>query len=338
MKHVRWGIIGCGDVADHKGGPALYNVERSRLVAVTSRREARAADFARRHGAERYHARTEDLLADGDIDAVYIATPPDSHARLTAQAAEAGKHVLCEKPMAMSVSECESMVRACREAGVQLMIAYYRRFFPVVIRIKELLDQGAIGRPIRARAATASLFRPHPDGQRAWLTDPIVAGGGFLTDVGTHRLDLMVHLMGGVAEVTAFTDSLSPGMEVDDSSSLLLRFEDGAHADLAFNWNVGASIDELDIWGTRGRIHSRDLGAGLLEVTTVGTTESDRLPAPAITHLGLVQHFVDALLTSTPNLLSGEAGMQATRITSAAYRSASERRTSRLDEAQVSPP
>ena len=331
MDDVRWGIIGCGDVAEHKGGPALYNVPHSRLVAVMSRRADRAEDFARRHGAARFYTQVDELLADAEVNAVYIATPPNVHADQTEQAARAGKHVLCEKPMAMTVAECRRMVETCREHGVQLIIAYYRRFFPVVVKMKEALDAGVIGRPLRARAAVANYYTPRADGERRWLTQPGTAGGGFLTDVATHRLDLLTHFLGTVRTVAAFVETQHFDFAVDDASSLVMHFEDGAHATGSFNWNVGANVDEFEVWGTQGRLLARNLGAGELDIMAGGSVEQHHLPPPSITHLGLVDHFVQCLRTNTPNALPGEAGMQATRVTEAAYQSAQEGQVVRLD-------
>jgi 1,5-anhydro-D-fructose reductase (1,5-anhydro-D-mannitol-forming) len=318
---IGWGIIGCGDVAEHKGGPALYHTEDSELVAVMSRRVERAKPFAERHGARRHYTRVEDLLADPEVDAVYVATPPDSHLELSRAAAEAGKHVLCEKPMALTVAECRQMIDACRTAGVQLMIAYYRRFWPVVERMKELVDSGAIGEVMRVRAQVADFYRPRADGERAWLTNPAVAGGGFLTDVATHRIDLMAHFLGEPRQVAAFVDTQHFEIGVDDASSLIIRFENHRHATGAFSWNVGVPIDEFEVAGTEGRLTSRNLGRGDLEWQTVDRVETSQLRAPSITHLDLVRHFVRCLRTGEPNRLPGEAGMVATRVTEAAYRS-----------------
>lgn len=322
VDEVRWGIIGCGDVAEHKSGPALYAVDRSRLVSVMSRNEDRARSFARRHGAARFYTNAEDLIRDEEVNAVYIATPPALHAEFTIRAAEASKHVLCEKPMAMSAAECEQMIEACRNNRVQLMIAYYRRFFPVVEKIKSLLDAEVIGRPLTARAMTADYLRNEILTHRGWLVDPAISGGGFLTDVATHRLDLFSHLFGRVREVAAFVDTQHLDIQVDDASSLLLRFENGMHATGVFNWNIGTGVDEFEVCGTKGRIVSRHLGRGLLDIITEDGIETLELPAPAVTHLGLVKHYVDCLLTGKPNKLPGEEGMQATRITDAAYQSA----------------
>ena len=330
LTDVRWGIVGSGDVAEHKGGPALYSVEGSKLVAVMSRREEKARSFAARHGAARHYTSVEALLDDADVNAVYVATPPDVHAEQVAMAARRGLHVLCEKPMAQTVEECRAMIDVCREHGVQLMVAYYRRFFPVVMKMKALLDEGRIGTLVRARAELASFYAPRPDGERTWLTEMDRAGGGFMTDAGTHRLDLFAHFLGDVQEVSAFADTQTFDFGVDDAASVIMRFEGGVHASGLFNWNVGSPIDEFELCGTGGRILSRNLGQGALEVIVEGeTVETFHLPAPDITHLGLVEHFVACLRTGAPNALPGEAGMQATRMTEAAYRSSREGRVAR---------
>ena len=130
MATLRWGILGCGNVAEYKGGPPLYSVDDSELIAVMRRDRAKAEDFAERHGAKRVYTDVDDLLADDELNAIYIATHPYLHCEQTLRTARAGKHILCEKPMAMTVEECQRMVDACHDAGVTLMLAYYRNFYP----------------------------------------------------------------------------------------------------------------------------------------------------------------------------------------------------------------
>ena len=156
MQHVRWGIIGCGDVTEVKSGPAFQKAERSSLVAVMRRDAAKAEDYARRHGVPRWYADAAALVADPEVDAVYVATPPSSHHRYALLAARAGKPVYVEKPMALDPGECEAMIAACRDARVPLFTAYYRRAMPRFAAIKRLVDAGAIG---TIRAATVSMFR-----------------------------------------------------------------------------------------------------------------------------------------------------------------------------------
>ena len=144
MQKVRWGIIGCGDVAEKKSGPAFYKTDDSELIAVMRRDSDKARDYAERHNVPKWYGQADALIADTDVDAVYIATPPDSHADYTAQVAHAGKPVYVEKPMARNHSECQHMVDACQAAKVPLFVAYYRRALPGFLKVKSLVEDGAI--------------------------------------------------------------------------------------------------------------------------------------------------------------------------------------------------
>ena len=331
LDEVRWGIIGTGDVAEHKGGPPLYTVPNSRLVAVMSRKEAKVHDYAKRHGARRWYTDATALIDDPEVNAVYIATPPNVHRELVEQAAAAGKHILLEKPMATTMDDCRAINEACRRHGVQLIVAFYRRFFPVVRQMNELIEAGAIGRPIRARALLTAFYHPCEDGERSWLTDPLIAGGGFMMDAGIHRLDLFSHLFGEALDVAAFTDTVHFPLDVDDSGTVIIRFENGLHATAEFNWNIGVPLDEFEVCGTEGRIVSRNLGAGELTLANQQGEQTFALPPPAYTHLDLVEHFVKCLRCGQPNALPGEEGMKATQLCLAAYESSKTRKTVALD-------
>src|SRR5882762_8234845 len=162
MNVVRWGLVGAGDIAEKRVAPALLASERSELVAVSRRQQPLAEGFAQRFGARRWHANWRDLVRDDGIDAVYVAAPVQLHAPITIAAAEAGKHVLCEKPMALNADECDRMIRSAHAAGVQLGIAYYRHLYPLVQRVKELLAEGVIGVPVIAQLDAFERFDPPP--------------------------------------------------------------------------------------------------------------------------------------------------------------------------------
>ena len=316
---INWGIIGTGDVAEHKGGPPLYNVPNSHLVAVMSRQQSKVRSFAERHGVSRIYTDAQALIDDPEVNAVYIATPPHVHRDLSERAAAAGKHVLLEKPMAPTVADCNAIVDACKKHDVQLIVAFYRRFFPVVRKMKELLDGGAIGRPIRARAFHAWQYSPEAIEGRGWLTNPDVAGGGFMMDSGIHRLDLFAYFFGPAQDVSAYTDTVHIDIPVDDTSTVIIRFENGVHATAEFNWNLAIGMDEFEISGTEGRLFSRNLGAGELTLVNKAGSQSFILPPPEYTHLNLVDHFVQCLRAGTPNELPGEEGMRASQLCLAAY-------------------
>ena len=323
MKDVRWGIVGCGDVAERKSGPALYGVENSSLIAVMSRNEEKAKGFAERHGAPKFYTDVDDLIADSDVNAIYVGTPPSVHAEIVEKAAKAGKHVLCEKPMSPSVAECQSMIDSCKEAGVQLMIAYYRRFYPIVVKMKDLIADGIIGDPIRVHATCGFYSEIRADSERGWFVDPAISGGGFLVDVASHRLDLMSMFFGAATQVGAFVDTQTLDIDVDDASSLIIKFENGIHGTLLGNWNAGANTDYFEIQGTKGRMYSHNLSSsGDLKVETIFGNQEFSLPSPKPVHLYLVDHFVQCLLSDTANSLDGDQGILATKISEAAYESA----------------
>lgn len=330
MDSVKWGIIGAGDVAEYKSGPPLYQVPYSSLVAVMRRSESKVKAFAMRHNVPRWYTDVDALLADDEVNAVYIATPPHIHLAMTEKAAAAGKHILLEKPMALTVADCERIIEVCRVHGVQLIVAYYRRFFPMVKKIKSLLDSGAIGRPIRARALHTGYYEPHPGGEREWITDPGIGGGGFMMDAGIHRFDLFAHFFGKARDVTAYADTVHFDFSVDDSSTVIIRFEDGVHATAEFNWNVGLALDELEICGTQGRLFTRHLGKDKLVLETRSGVERFSLPPPAYVHYNLVSHFVSALISGEQNALPGEEGIKATQICLAAYTSSEQRKVIEL--------
>lgn len=318
--NVRWGMIGTGDVTERKSGPALYLAERSELIGVTNRTRERAERWATQHGEPQVYDSAEEMLADDRINAVYIATPPSTHAQYTAQAAHAGKHVLCEKPMAMNVDECRQMNAVCREHNVSLTIAFYRRFFPVVQKMRELVDAGEVGRVLRISAKTISPFSP-PNAE-PWRLDAAVAGGGFLMDMGTHRFDLFNYFVGSPQRVLGIVGTQSLEAEVDDVASIAMQFADGVQGSAAFHWNCPLGRDELEIVGTEGILTTDSLsGAGRLVLETSKGRELWALPSSMPVHLNLVQRFVDHVLDDAPNPCSGESGMVASEMVEAIYRS-----------------
>ena len=198
---IRWGIIGCGSVTEVKSGPALQRAEGSALVAVMRRDGEKARDYAERHGVAKWGTDARALIHDPEVDAVYIATPPAFHADYAVQVAQAGKPVYVEKPMGCTVADCRRMLAACRQAGVPLFVAYYRRALPRFLQVKALLDAGAIG---AVRGVIVRMIRPAKaeDADAGnWRVDPTLAGGGYFFDLGSHMLDLLDFLLGPIAAV-----------------------------------------------------------------------------------------------------------------------------------------
>lgn len=322
MAILRWGILGCGNVAENKGGPPLYSVNDSELIAVMRRDQAKAEDFAMRHGAKRAYSDIDSLISDDEINAIYIATPPHLHCEQTILAASASKHILCEKPMAMSVSECQQMVEACSEAGVTLMLAYYRNHYPHIEKMKALMNQGAIGDIVLARINCTGYYNPTRADMKNWRIDPKISGGGVLMDIGSHRISLLQYLLGNISDVKGFAETLHLDAAVDDSTVFTLRFESGAHAVANINWNVGVGIDDIEVYGTTGYLKCSPLNSGNLTIETKsdGVKELPETPLPH-THTGLVEDFVNHIRTGEPIRCTGELGLQTNAIIEEIYNS-----------------
>ncbi|MEM7134020.1 MAG: Gfo/Idh/MocA family oxidoreductase [Chloroflexota bacterium] len=202
---LNWGIIGAGKIAARQIAPAIAAAQNQQLIAVSRRDLTQAQAFASQHGVQRAYDNVEALLADDAINAVYVATPPHLHAEQTILAAEHGKHVLCEKPMALNKVQAQQMIDACRAHDVRLMICYYQRFNARHQRIKQLLADDVIGQVTAARISFSEYFPPQPG---FWHHEPTISGGGPLMDLGTHCVDLLTYLCGPVVEVSALMETL----------------------------------------------------------------------------------------------------------------------------------
>ena len=318
---VRWGIIGCGDVARKRVASAIQATDDGLLVAACRRNRDACHAFCDTFGVERRYSSATELLADTEIDAVYIATPVHLHLPQTLAAAAAGKHVLCEKPMAMSVAECEQMIAACHAADVRLGVAYYRRFYPAVDRIAELMQSGELGRilAIRAVTSTGCNFEPGEDGH--WRVVADVGGGGALMDVGSHRLNLFLHLCGPVASVKAHCATVAADYEAEDCASLSMSFQAGLQGMLECYFGTAIDYDEFAVIGTAGHVHTDSLNDGQLTIR-IGDQQRVETWAPAANfNAPLIADFVAAIREHQPPRVSGEEGLATNAVMQAAYES-----------------
>jgi predicted dehydrogenase len=305
---VSWGVIGAGDIVRKRVAEALRDGRGCELVAVSRARADLVEAFAHEIGARRGYRGWRDLVSDPEVRAVYVATPVHLHAEQTIAAAEAGKHVLCEKPMAMDVAECDRMMAACRASGVRLGIAYYRRFYPVVRRIGEILESGEIGDPVWAQATAFEPFDPRLDAPRAWLVQRSRSGGGPMADFGCHRLEVLLHLLGPVRRVTSLVSNAVLHREVEDTAAALLQFERGACAMLAVTHAAADRQDTIDLFGTRGSIRAASLNGGDIVVRVGGVERRESHPPPPNVHLPLVEDFVEAVRAGRDPIVDGQIG------------------------------
>lgn len=256
MRTIRWGIIGCGAVTEVKSGPALQQADHSALVAVMRRSGDLARDYALRHGVPRWYDNAEALIHDPEVDAVYVATPPSSHRTYTLLCARAGKPVYVEKPMGLNHGECMEMLRACTEAGVPLLVAYYRRALPRLLTVKELIDAGAIG---EVRFVTTTLYKPlarneSDPGSLPWRVLPEISGGGHFVDVGSHMLDFMDFVLGPITEATAFAGNQARCYPAEDLVTGAFRFASGVQGTGTWCFTGFTRCDQTEIVGSHGKI------------------------------------------------------------------------------------
>jgi predicted dehydrogenase len=252
---------------------------------------------------------------------VYVATPVRLHPEHAIAAAEAGKHVLCEKPMALDVDGCGRMIAAARASGVRLGVAYYRHHYPVVARLRTLLASGEIGTPVLAQVQAFEAFDPGPDHPRAWLLHRSESGGGPMMDFGCHRIEVLLDLLGPVEEVEGFpTNVRLRGREVEDTCIARLHFRSGAEAVLAVSHAAMESRDSFEIYASAGSAHVAVLNQGRLRVVTASGARDEEHPAPANLHQPLVADFVQAVLDGREPTVSGPVGLEVSRVLAAIYR------------------
>lgn len=319
MQRLRWGLIGCGDISRKRVAPALKELDNCELVAVSRARYELAEEFAREFGAEHWYANWRELLNNPNIEAVYIATPVNQHAEQTIAAAEAGKHVLCEKPMALSVTECERMIDACRVNNVKLGVAYYRHFYPVIARMKEIIAAGEIGVPVLAQINAFERFNPTSDNPRYWLVKKELSGGGPMMDFGCHRIEVLMNILGPIAKVHGFTARILFEREVEDTSTALFRFASGARGMLTVTHAANESQDTVDIFGSEGSLHVPSLNRGLLHIKSSSGEREETLPPHPNFHLPQIDEFTQAVLNNRESGVSGLIGREVALIEEAIY-------------------
>ncbi|SEE17722.1 Gfo/Idh/MocA family protein [Ruania alba] len=313
MDTVRWGIIGVGDVTETKSGPGFRHAERSELVAVMRRDGAKAADYARRHGVPRWYDDAEALLNDPEVDAVYVATPPDSHRDYTVRALEAGKPVYLEKPMARTTSECEEMLAAAERAELPLFVAYYRRSMSRFATVQELLDGGAIG---RVHAFRVENLRPAPAAgdQVPWRLRPEISGGGLFVDLASHTLDLLDHLLGPITQVHGHALNISGTSQAEDTVSGTFQVGSAVVGTGLWCYAAGEDRDLVEIIGTEGSLAFSSFGQEPLRLRTGSGVREIEAPYPATVQQPLIQAVVDELTGVGVSPSTGTSAIRTARV------------------------
>ena len=310
---LRWGILGAGSVARRRVMPAINAHPRCQTQALMVRDPDRAAQLATQFGAQSHYHRAEDLIADPTIDAVYVSSPVHLHCQHVLATAAHGKHVFCEKPMALTADECRRMIQACTKADVHLEICFVLRGWPIYHQVKSLLDQGRLGQLIQLRVHLAKWT---PRQASEWRLDPKQSGGGILIDAGSHYLDLFRFLAGDLARIACMGSSAVFNWEVEESAFALVQFKSGVHATLSASSTVPHGGNVLEIYGTEGSLL---LGKDLRLVTAAG---EETWPATFPDYYsGLLDHFCRCIEEGGNPLASGLDGLRNTQAIETAYRS-----------------
>ena len=299
LTEVLWGIIGCGNVTELKSGPAFNKVEHSGLVAVMRRNATLAEDYAHRHGVPKWYSDASQLINDPEVNAVYIATPPDTHASYAIQALKAGKPVYVEKPMARNYQECKEMIRVSEETGMPLFVAYYRRTLPAFLKVKELVENGIIGKPltVNIRLHKSSGEKDQFPEMQSWHVDPEIAGGGYFFDLASHQLDYLDFVFGPVVQVYGMAVNQAGYYKAEDTVTGTFRFENGVigTGSWCFAVSKGSEEDIIEISGTRGKLTFSSFQHGDVVLTTPEGTVNFSFQNPENIQHYMIQQVVNEL-------------------------------------------
>jgi len=319
MQNIQWGIIGAGDVTEHKSGPAFSKIEHSSLIAVMRRNEEKVKDYAQRHNIPKYYTDVDLLINDPDVNAIYIATPPSSHKEYTIKSLMAGKPVYVEKPMAMNYAECQEMIEAAHQANQKLFVAYYRRALPYFQKVRSLLEKNVIGDLLTVeikhyRSPRLSDLDPN---NNDWHIDPNIGGEGYFYDLAPHTLDILDFLLGEINDAKGYSSNRGGLYKVSDTISAVLRFQSGitGSGQWCFVSSKEEEIDRIEIYGKKGKISFSTFAFTPIKVAIEGKkAEFFDLPKPEHIQQPLIQTIVNEIREVGKCPSTGVSGARTSRI------------------------
>lgn len=310
---IQWGIIGCGNVTEVKSGPAFNKVANSSLVAVMRRDASLAEDYAKRHAVPKWYSNADDLINDPAINAIYIATPPKQHEEYAIAAMQAGKPVYVEKPMALDLAACRRMEQVSKDTGVKLVVAHYRRALPLFMRVKELIDQQAIG---DIRFARISLLQPDQSAMIAktgtnWRVDPALAGAGLFYDLAPHQLDLLIHFLGKPTSANGLAVNQAGLYTAEDLVVGVAQLPNQVlfNGTWCFTTPEGKEEDLFEIQGSNGSIRFAVFGHALT-IERNGIIETEKFDPPQHIQQPMIAKIVQYFLGNTGNPCSAADAIQ----------------------------
>ena len=297
MKQINWGFIGCGEVTEKKSGPAFNEVEGSQVVAVMSRSENKARSYAERHHVRKWYTDASELIEDPDVNAVYIATPPSSHATFAIMAMRAGKPCYIEKPLAASYNDCIRINRISEQTGVPCFVAYYRRYLPYFQKVKEIIESGTIGNVVNVQVRFSVPPRD-PDFQSGkempWRLQPDIAGGGYFYDLAPHQIDLLQNLFGVITRAHGYPANRAHLYQAEDTLSACFFFESGipGSGSWCFVGHESAKEDCIEVIGEKGSLSFSVFTYQPIEVITSEGKNLITVPNPPYVQLPLIKSVI----------------------------------------------
>jgi predicted dehydrogenase len=318
MHRIRWGIIGCGNVTELKSGPAFNKVNNSELVAVMRRNSAKAEDYAHRHGVPKWYDDAQKLIDDPEVNAIYIATPPQSHEDYAIRSFKAGKPVYVEKPMSTNGDSAERMLQASTETGMKLCVAHYRREQPRFKKLKALLDANEIG---KVRLVNLQLFQPVQSAlivktDEYWRVDPAVSGGGLFHDLSPHQLDLMQYFFGAAEKASGFSLNQGGFYPADDLTVGSIIFKSGVvfNGNWCFTAAKGGEKDLVEIVGSEGKISFTTFTTHHITLSKNGKEEILAFDELEHVQQPMIDAVVKYFLNEGPNPSTAESAVDTMRI------------------------
>ena len=318
MKIINWGIIGCGDVCEKKSGPSFYKIEHSNLEAVMRRDPDKVKDYAMRHKVDKYYTDADLLIADPQVNAVYIATPPNTHMKYAIKAMQAGKPVYVEKPMGMNSAECEEMIRVSEATNQKLFVAFYRRALPYFLKVKELLESEVIGNvlTVEVKQYRSPRLSDLTSSDHTWRVNKDIAGEGYFYDLAPHTLDILDFLLGEITDAKGFSANLGQFYEVKDTISAILKFKSGiiGSGRWCFVTSAQTDVDSIIITGTKGEIRFSTFAFSPILLLSDTVSESFDIPSPEHIQQPLIQTIVDELRGVGKCPSTGVSGARTSRV------------------------
>lgn len=300
MKQINWGFIGCGEVTEKKSGPAFNEVPGSRVVAVMSRNADKASSYAERHGIPRWYTDPQALVDDPEVNAIYIATPPSSHATYAIMSMHAGKPVYVEKPLASTYDDCARINNVSKLTGVPCFVAYYRRYLPYFEKVSEIIKNGLLGKvinvQIRFSCPPRELDYRSPE-NRPWRIIPDIAGGGYFYDLASHQLDMLQYLFGIITHAEGYCANMGNLYSVEDTVSACFKFENGlpGSGSWCFVGHDSAREDRIEIIGDKGMLSFSMFDYQSITLITSAGKEDFIVDNPKYVQQPLIQNIVETL-------------------------------------------